>query len=119
MQMLTSRTREERYQTLSSGRLDMKGKAPGQIPAPQPPIPPPPSYWSATRRPLPSLSLVAPLMLAYELGVLWRGGTASTSVRTGADAWMRHALAAVGLTDQWLPPLVLVVILLGWQVANP
>ena len=100
----------------------MNGKAPGQAPAP---IPPPcsssssSSYWSATRRPLPSLSLVAPLMLAYELGVLWRGGAVSSSVRTGADAWMRHALAAVGLTDQWLPPLVLVVFLLGWQVANP
>jgi hypothetical protein len=32
---------------------------------------------------------------------------------------MRQALASVGLTDQWLPPLVLVVILLGWQVASP
>jgi hypothetical protein len=32
---------------------------------------------------------------------------------------MRNLLGSLGLTDQWLPPLVLVLILLGWQVANP
>ena len=77
------------------------------------------SYWASTRRPLPSLSLVLPIMLAYELGVLWQGGASAASVRTGADAWMRHILASLGLVDQWLPPLALVVILLGWQVASP
>jgi len=76
------------------------------------------SYWASTRRPLPSLSLVLPIMLAYELGVLWQGGAPAASVRTGADAWMRHILASLGLVDQWLPPLALVVILLGWQVAS-
>ena len=77
------------------------------------------SYWVTTRRPLPSLCLVLPLMLAYELGVLWQGGTSATTLRTGADAWMRHVLASMGLTDQWLPPLSLVLILLGWQVISP
>jgi Type II CAAX prenyl endopeptidase Rce1-like len=77
------------------------------------------SYWAVTRRPLASLSLVLPLMLAYELGVLWQGGASAGSLRTGADAWMRHILASSGLVDQWLPPLALVVILLGWQVASP
>ncbi len=76
------------------------------------------SYWASTRRPLPSLSLVLPIMLAYELGVLWQGGASAASVRTGADAWTRHILASLGLVDQWLPPLALVVILLGWQVAS-
>jgi hypothetical protein len=28
---------------------------------------------------------------------------------------MRHALAAVGLTDHWFPPLCLAVVLLAWQ----
>ncbi len=77
------------------------------------------SYWVMTRRPLPSLSLVLPLMLAYEVGVLWQDQAAAGSLRTGADAWMRHVLASLGLVDQWLPPLALVVILLGWQVASP
>lgn len=57
-------------------------------------------------------------MLAYELGVLWQGGASTGSLRTGADAWMRHVLASMGLVDQWLPPLALVVILLGWQVVS-
>ncbi|WP_165222844.1 CPBP family intramembrane glutamic endopeptidase [Aquisphaera insulae] len=82
------------------------------------PEPPPVTYWSATRRPLPSLILVAPLILAYELGVIWLGG-ASSAVRTGADAWMRRGLSSVGMTDQWLPPLALVLILLAWQVCSP
>jgi len=77
------------------------------------------SYWVATRRPLPSLCLVLPLMLAYELGVIWQGGASAAALRTGADAWMRHLLASMGLTDQWLPPLSLVLILLGWQVVSP
>src|SRR4051812_44052493 len=93
---------------------------------PSRPLPPPApggrarraSYWVATRRPLPSLGMVLPLMLAYELGVLWQGGASATALRTGADAWMRHLLASMGLTDQWLLPLSLVMILLGWQVVS-
>jgi hypothetical protein len=57
-------------------------------------------------------------MLAYELGVLWQGGASTAALRTGADAWMRQILASLGLTDQWFPPLALVVFLLGWQVVS-
>jgi hypothetical protein len=77
------------------------------------------SYWATTRRPLPSLILVLPLLLAYELSVLWQVPASTGSLRTGADAWMRNILASWGLVDQWLPPLAMVVILLGWQVARP
>ena len=114
MQKSGSRTIDELSLIALSGRVAMKGHAPGESPLPKSA-----SYWALTRRPLPSLSLVAPLMLAYELGILWRGGTSAAAIRTGADAWMRHALGAVGLTDQWFPPLLLVVVLLGWQVASP
>ena len=34
-------------------------------------------------------------MLAYELGVLWQGGASAGSLRTGADAWMRHVVGVV------------------------
>lgn len=78
---------------------------------------PRPSYGSQTRQPLSSLVFVLPLLLAYELGVLWVGGDSAATVRSGADAWMRQALAAGGLTDRWLPPLALVVLLLSWQLA--
>jgi hypothetical protein len=73
------------------------------------------SYWAVTRRPLPCLVFIAPLLLAYELGVLWIGGLEAEAWRTGADAWMRHGLAILGLTDQWFPPLCLAIALLLWQ----
>ena len=44
---------------------------------------------------------VAPILLAYEFGVLWLGGSSASSLRTGADAWMRQVLASAGLTDHW------------------
>src|SRR5262249_51584875 len=75
-------------------------------------------YWSATRRPLPSLAFVLPLLMAYELGVTWFGGASGATYRTGADAWMRHALTSLNLTDRGLAPLVLVVGLLGWQAVE-
>jgi hypothetical protein len=68
---------------------------------------------------LPCLAFVVPILLSYELGVQWLGGRSAELLRTGADAWMRHALAAAGLTDQWFLPLCLVVALLGWHAADP
>jgi hypothetical protein len=76
------------------------------------------SYWSQTRRPLPCLVFVLPILIAYEAGVVWLGGASTEAIRTGADAWMRHGLVALGLTDQWLLPLTLIVALLGWQAAE-
>lgn len=78
-----------------------------------------PGYWASTRRPLPSLALVAPIVLAYEGGVVWLGGAASNALRTGADAWMRRSLAELGLTDRWFLPLALLMVLLGWQAVRP
>jgi len=72
-----------------------------------------------TRRPLPCLAFVAPILLAYEFGVLWLGGPSAETLRAGADAWMRNGLARLGLTDHWFLPLCIVVALLGWQAVNP
>jgi hypothetical protein len=77
-----------------------------------------PSYWAQTRRPLPSLVFVLPLLLAYEAGVVWLGGPAAEALRTGADAWVREWLARWGLTERWLPPVGLVVALLIWQASD-
>ena len=74
------------------------------------------TYWSVVRRPLPCLAFVAPILLAYEMGVLWLGGGANAAVRTGADAWMRRGLGMVGLTDHWLPPVVLMAGLIVWHL---
>lgn len=83
------------------------------------PPPDPPGYWTTTRRPLPSLALVAPIVLAYEAGVVWLGGASSLAARAGADAWMRQTLAEFGLKDHWFPPLALLLILLAWQAVRP
>src|SRR5579864_9274575 len=77
------------------------------------------SYWTLTRRPLPCLIFVLPLLAAYEAGVVWLGGFSADALRTGADAWMRQGLASLGLTDQWFLPLCLIVVLLGWQAVDP
>lgn len=78
----------------------------------------PASYWALTRRPFPSLLLVAPLVMSYESGVLWLEHDAPGALRTGADTWMRHALSSLGLSDHWLLPLLLFIILLTWQVVG-
>src|SRR5208337_4947688 len=46
-------------------------------------------------------------------------GQATPAARTGADAWVRNVLASLGLTLQWFPPLLLILILLGWQMTRP
>ncbi len=76
------------------------------------------SYWSTTRRPLPCLVFVAPILLAYELGVFWLGGDSADALRTGADAWMRRGLVALSLTDRWFLPLSLILVLVGWQAVD-
>src|SRR5947209_1454892 len=70
-------------------------------------------YLKATRHPWPSLLFVAPLLLAYEGGVLWLGGAQSEQLRAGVDQWVRCALRAVYLPWSWLPPLLL---LLGFGI---
>ena len=58
------------------------------------------------------------MVIAYEWAVIGLGGSTPGRLRTGADTWMRNALGSLGLDDRWLLPLLLVVILLGWQVVS-
>ncbi|HEU5115453.1 MAG TPA: CPBP family intramembrane glutamic endopeptidase [Isosphaeraceae bacterium] len=74
------------------------------------------SYWALTRRPLPSLLFVLPLLLAYELGVKLLTRPDSATLRTGVDAWLHQALAAFGLREPWVPAAGLVGGLMAWQV---
>jgi Type II CAAX prenyl endopeptidase Rce1-like len=73
------------------------------------------TYWAATRRPIPCLAFIAPILLSYELGIAWLGGGSASALRTGADAWLRRGLGAVGLTDHWVLPVGLVSALVLWQ----
>jgi hypothetical protein len=104
-------------QFASPGRTRARGRAQAGAKAEEWLVDPrPSSYWTATRRPVPSLLLVAPVIGAYEAGVIWLCCAQPSEARTGADAWMRQALAAIGLNDHWLLPLLVVLVLLGWQV---
>ncbi len=69
-------------------------------------------YWHESSRPLTSLAFVAPLLLAYEAGVLWLGADAA---RNGADVWLRRSLDTLGFSQYFLLPAVLCAVLLGWH----
>ena len=67
-------------------------------------------YWVESRRPLASLVFILPLLVIYEVGVLWFG------VRpNGADDFMRRLLDMLGFGQHFLLPGLIVGILLGWH----
>ncbi|HEY1379308.1 MAG TPA: CPBP family intramembrane glutamic endopeptidase [Gemmataceae bacterium] len=71
------------------------------------------SYWESTRHPGPCLLFLAPLLIAYEVGVLSLGGQ-TPAIRNGADAWLRDGLAACGLTHPAAAPALVVLVLAVW-----
>ncbi len=70
------------------------------------------SYWVQSQRPLAALAFIAPLLAAYELGVLILGPNA---IRNGADVWLRQLLEVAGFGQYFLLPALCVCILLGWH----
>jgi len=70
------------------------------------------SYWQLSRRPLTSLLFLAPILLAYELGVLTLGQGA---LRNAADVWIRQLLGALGFGQYFLLPLLVCGVLLAWH----
>src|SRR5690349_11638548 len=72
------------------------------------------SYWRATRHPGPCLLFLAPLLIAYEVGVLSLGGDSAPTLRNGADAWLRDGFAAVGVTHPAAAPGLVVLLLITW-----
>lgn len=69
-------------------------------------------YWFESRRPFASLVFIAPLLAAYEAGVLLLG---SDAIRNGADVWLRQLLELAGFGQYFLLPVLCVCILLGWH----
>jgi membrane protease YdiL (CAAX protease family) len=74
-------------------------------------------YLGATRHALPCLLFLLPLLIAYECGVLWLGGSQADSLRNGADVWVRLGLASLGLRQ--VPAAGILVLLVfavrSWQ----
>jgi hypothetical protein len=75
-------------------------------------------YWNSARAPLSCLIFLVPLLTAYEVGVVWLGGTNPEQLRNGADYWMRAWLEQLGSRLPWLLPVLVIVSLLAWQVAG-
>src|SRR5260370_39155376 len=76
----------------------------------------PHGYLAATRHPWPCTLFVLPLLVGYEIGVLCLGGGHPEALRNGADNWVRCGLTALGLPFFWVPPLVLLLLLLAWNL---
>jgi hypothetical protein len=73
-------------------------------------------YWHETRQPLVCLLFLAPVLLIYELGVVWTGGLEPAEVRNRADSWMRSGLQIAGIEHSLVLPASVAVILLAWHV---
>jgi hypothetical protein len=69
-------------------------------------------YWQQSRRPLASLAFTVPLLVIYEIGILWLGPQA---MRNGADVWLRQLLDLLGFSQYFLLPALTVGLLLGWH----
>lgn len=72
------------------------------------------SYWQATRHPGPCLLFLAPLLIAYEIGVVSLGGESASTLRNGADVWLRDGLAAINVTHRAAAPGFVVLLLIAW-----
>jgi hypothetical protein len=71
-------------------------------------------YLAATRHPWPCLLFLLPLLLAYEAGVVWLGGTQPDTLRNGADTWLRWGLHSFGLGQLYGLPVLLLVLFFTW-----
>jgi len=68
-------------------------------------------YWQASTRPMICLVFVAPMLVAYEGGLLFW----PQAMRNGADVWLRKLLEIVGFSHYLLLPLLTCGILLAWH----
>ena len=75
-------------------------------------------YWSLTRRPLTCWLYLLPMLVLYEVGILWVGGRNPDPFRNGADFWMRGWLSQLGLTQALLLPVLVVIGLMIWHLAG-
>jgi hypothetical protein len=60
------------------------------------------------------LLFVLPLVIAYEGGVALLGGPHPENLRNGADNWLRVGLTRVGISWVWLPPAILLALMVIW-----
>ena len=69
-------------------------------------------YQKESIRPLVSLIFLAPMLIAYESGMLLLG---PATMRNGADVWLRQSLQWMGFGQYFLLPVITCTILLAWH----
>jgi len=69
-------------------------------------------YFKRSREPLTALIFIAPMLVCYELGVLFFG---HHQIQNGIDACLRSTLSSLGFGQYFLLPLLAIFLLLGWH----
>lgn len=72
-------------------------------------------YLLDTRHPWPCLLFLLPLLTAYEVGVLWLGGSQPEALRSGVDAWLRWVLLNFGLRQLYILPAFVAMVFVIWS----
>jgi len=78
----------------------------------------PDSYWQATKTPIHSLIFLFPMIVFYEVGMIWFNRPDGAPIRNGADVILRRLLALLARPGVAASALVLVASLLLWQVLS-
>ena len=77
------------------------------------------NYWTETRRPIYALWVVAPMLLAYEVGLAWMGRfTGFPRARNGSDVLIQKVLGKLGIYGALASAAVVIGTLLVWQIAG-
>ena len=75
------------------------------------------SYWERTQWPLQCLYFLMPLLVAYEVGTLvFAQNAAGTLPRIRAEVLLNTVFEQLGVTSFYLPPLIVVAVLLTWHL---
>lgn len=76
-------------------------------------------YWQRTRWPLQCLFFLLPLLIVYELGALTYVPAGFESLpRVRAEQLLHWTFGQLGVSSLYLPPLVVVAVLVGWHLAR-
>lgn len=75
-------------------------------------------YWEAARTPLHALLFLLPMVLIYEVGILWVHRGEVILVRNAVDVMLRRVMGFLGRPGVAASAVVLVAALLIWQVIS-
>lgn len=76
------------------------------------------TYWDATREPIYCLTFLFPFVLAYEFGAVLLRPALAPEEQLFAQSLVERTLAWFGASGFWVPGLVLMATLVGWQLLS-